>query len=157
MLQELPLPPKACLARFAWLLHKPRKLPKALEQQQRRLLGLAKLPFDNSDDAHGQALGMLYTSCTAQPCPGRLGRHWEGLGFQGSDPATDLRGAGMLAVLQLLHLFKAHPERAAGIYALSLDATQVCRLFFVRTCCCIYRGTGSYDIVPDKTSTRCAG
>jgi hypothetical protein len=37
------------------------------------------------------------------PAP-RFGRHWAGLGFQGDDPATDLRGAGVLGLLQLLHL-----------------------------------------------------
>lgn len=37
------------------------------------------------------------------PVP-RLGPHWAALGFQGDDPATDLRGAGVLGLLQLLYL-----------------------------------------------------
>lgn len=38
----------------------------------------------------------------------RTGAHWESIGFQGADPATDLRGVGMLGLLQLLHLLTAH-------------------------------------------------
>lgn len=34
----------------------------------------------------------------------RYGPHWTALGFQGDDPATDLRGAGMLGLLQLFYL-----------------------------------------------------
>jgi hypothetical protein len=33
--------------------------------------------------------------------PGRRGSHWQELGFQGDDPATDLRGCGMLGLLQV--------------------------------------------------------
>lgn len=29
----------------------------------------------------------------------RYGQHWELIGFQGTDPATDLRGVGMLGIL----------------------------------------------------------
>lgn len=32
----------------------------------------------------------------------RYGSHWESIGFQGRDPATDLRGAGLLGLLQIL-------------------------------------------------------
>lgn len=34
----------------------------------------------------------------------RFGPHWESVGFQGDDPATDLRGYGMLGLLQMLTL-----------------------------------------------------
>lgn len=41
------------------------------------------------------------------------------LGFQGDDPATDLRGAGLLGLLQLLHLHWHDPEAAGRIWELS--------------------------------------
>jgi len=34
----------------------------------------------------------------------RLSREWEEIGFQGQDPATDFRGAGILGLNQLLRL-----------------------------------------------------
>ena len=33
----------------------------------------------------------------------RRGRRWKDLGFQGEDPATDVRGGGLLAVQCLAH------------------------------------------------------
>ena len=53
-------------------------------------------------------LGMLRTiyrqlTSTTLDCP-RYGSHWEEIGFQGSDPSTDLRGVGILGLLQALYL-----------------------------------------------------
>jgi hypothetical protein len=45
--------------------------------------------------------------------------------LQGQDPATDLRGCGMLGLLQLLHLSAWSPEDAAKMYALSRHSVQV--------------------------------
>ncbi len=56
----------------------------------------------------------------------RFGNHWEDVGFQGTDPATDLRGVGLLGLLQLLFLILS-PETSLlckEIYALSLDQRQ---------------------------------
>ena len=51
------------------------------------------------------------------PCKAcRYGEHWALLGFQGSDPATDLRGAGMLGLLHLLCLGMHNREDAAALY-----------------------------------------
>jgi hypothetical protein len=33
-------------------------------------------------------------------CP-RTGAHWDVVGFQGNDPATDLRGAGLFGLIQV--------------------------------------------------------
>lgn len=49
----------------------------------------------------------------------RRGSHWAVLGFQGDDPATDLRGAGLLGLLQLLHLHWHDPKAAGRIWELS--------------------------------------
>ena len=34
----------------------------------------------------------------------RYGSHWEEIGFQGSDPSTDLRGVGILGLVQAVYL-----------------------------------------------------
>lgn len=43
---------------------------------------------------------------------GLSGRHWEDIGFQGSDPRTDVRGAGLMGILHLLY-FAEHYSRTA--------------------------------------------
>ena len=50
--------------------------------------------------------------------------HWESIGFQGNDPATDLRGAGILALLQLLHFSSKRQTLLRDVY-------QVCEVFHV--------------------------
>ena len=47
----------------------------------------------------------------AETCKG-IGSHWTEIGFQGTDPSTDLRGAGMLGVLHLLYFVTAYSETA---------------------------------------------
>lgn len=58
-------------------------------------------------------------------CP-RYGSHWESIGFQGNDPATDLRGVGFLGLIQAVYLTMT-PELvplARNIYRLSIHETQ---------------------------------
>jgi ELMO domain-containing protein len=40
----------------------------------------------------------------------RYGSHWNKIGFQGRDPATDLRSTGVLSLLQWLLYIEAHPK-----------------------------------------------
>lgn len=54
--------------------------------------------------------------------PRRYGDHWEAIGFQGNDPATDLRGAGILSLVQPLYLHARWPNLMLDIYALSCTA-----------------------------------
>lgn len=48
----------------------------------------------------------------------------------GTDPATDLRGAGVLGLINLLHILKDGKKHqlASDIYRLSLHPTQVIKL-----------------------------
>ena len=43
---------------------------------------------------------------------GRVTEDWKTLGFQGTDPATDFRGMGMLGLTQLLFFAQNYPRRA---------------------------------------------
>jgi hypothetical protein len=56
--------------------------------------------------------------------PRRIGSHWEDVGFQGNDPSTDMRGAGVWALIQLLHFAQSKPELLRSILHLSKDKTQ---------------------------------
>jgi hypothetical protein len=42
--------------------------------------------------------------------PGDKGEHWDKLGFQGKDPATDLRGAGLMGLKNLHYMAEFYPE-----------------------------------------------
>lgn len=46
----------------------------------------------------------------------RYGEHWLELGFQGPDPATDLRGAGLLGLLHLLALAERDRAKADQLF-----------------------------------------
>jgi hypothetical protein len=72
------------------------------------------MPVSNQQHGHKQ-------NCVAgasQPVP-RFGQHWGAVGFQGDDPATDLRGVGMLGLLQLLYLPHHSAAAAQKLYQLS--------------------------------------
>jgi hypothetical protein len=40
----------------------------------------------------------------------RYGSHWGEIGFQGRDPATDLRSAGILSLIYWLTFIEEHKE-----------------------------------------------
>ena len=83
-------------------------------------MAVARLALDPDDGAHERMLMTIYCTLTGDATwPPRYGAHWEVVGFQGNDPATDLRGAGMLALLQVLHFQKTAPTLLAAIYRLS--------------------------------------
>ncbi len=42
--------------------------------------------------------------------PGDKGEHWDKLGFQGKDPATDLRGAGLMGLKNLHYMAEMYPD-----------------------------------------------
>jgi len=89
-------------------------IPLPLREQRVQLLALAQVPLDWRDPLHRRVMQALYTayaaagggsgSPAASAASAGPGTHWLSLGFQGNDPATDLRSCGMLGVLQLLQL-----------------------------------------------------
>lgn len=85
--------------------HYPKSLPHVLSQV--RLLSLARLPFSESEPLHFRLLCSLFSVFTGhRPELPRLGSHWTELGFQGQDPATDLRASGMLGLLHMYLLYQ---------------------------------------------------
>lgn len=105
----------------------PPPLPVTLRQGVRRCMATALVQLDNDCPVQ---IGMLYTIYRqltgARFDPPRYGSHWEDIGFQGTDPATDLRGVGLLGLVQVLHLVMTPELLPLGraIHTLSRDPTQ---------------------------------
>ncbi|KAM5227776.1 ELMO domain-containing protein 3 [Ctenodactylus gundi] len=93
------------LAALRHYLFGPPKLHQGLREERDLVLTIAQCGLDSQDPVHGRVLRTIYRKLTGCKfdCP-LHGAHWEDLGFQGADPATDLRGAGFLALLHLLYL-----------------------------------------------------
>ncbi|XP_029088583.1 ELMO domain-containing protein 3 isoform X1 [Monodon monoceros] len=93
------------LAALRHCLFGPPKLHQALREERDLVLAIAQCGLDSQDPMHGRVLQTIYKKLTGSKFDCALhGDHWEDLGFQGTNPATDLRGAGFLALLHLLYL-----------------------------------------------------
>eukprot|EP01062_Namystynia_karyoxenos_P030255 TRINITY_DN22616_c0_g1_i1.p1 TRINITY_DN22616_c0_g1~~TRINITY_DN22616_c0_g1_i1.p1 ORF type:complete len:236 (+),score=60.07 TRINITY_DN22616_c0_g1_i1:89-796(+) len=90
--------------------------PPALTPDQAGRAAAAKLtlqrvravPYNRDNATHEKLLLRLWSALSDAPLPSRKGDHWEEIGFQGVDPATDFRGGGILSLLQLVHLAENH-------------------------------------------------
>ncbi|XP_045664773.1 ELMO domain-containing protein 3 isoform X1 [Ursus americanus] len=93
------------LAALRHCLFGPPKLHQGLREERDLVLTIAQCGLDSQDPVHGRVLQTIYRKLTGSKFDCALhGDHWEDLGFQGANPATDLRGAGFLALLHLLYL-----------------------------------------------------
>ncbi|NXG74308.1 ELMD3 protein, partial [Baryphthengus martii] len=83
--------------------------------------------LDDNERVHMRILQTIYKKLTRSRlgCP-RYGAHWEELGFQGADPGTDLRGTGMLGLMQMLFFVMDSQmlPLAREIFRLSQHETQ---------------------------------
>uniref|UniRef100_A0A8C0B4H9 ELMO domain containing 3 n=1 Tax=Buteo japonicus TaxID=224669 RepID=A0A8C0B4H9_9AVES len=83
--------------------------------------------LDDNERVHMRILQTIYKklTCSRLGCP-RYGAHWEELGFQGADPGTDLRGTGMLGLMQMLYFVMDSQTLplAQEIFKLSQHETQ---------------------------------
>ncbi|KAK0417432.1 hypothetical protein QR680_013006 [Steinernema hermaphroditum] len=79
-----------------------------LADEQLLIIALSKVPYSQTNPLHWELLCSLYKFLTddrtGRNAIGRMGAHWERIGFQGDDPATDLRGVGIFGLCQLLFL-----------------------------------------------------
>ncbi|NXF41411.1 ELMD3 protein, partial [Nyctibius bracteatus] len=82
----------------------PPRLQPQLRDERELALAMAHCGLDDTESVHMRILQTIYKQLTRSSlgCP-RYGAHWEELGFQGADPGTDLRGMGMLGLMQLLY------------------------------------------------------
>ncbi|XP_071435165.1 ELMO domain-containing protein 3 [Pithys albifrons albifrons] len=105
---------------------RPRLRPQ-LRGERELALAMAQCALDDSERVHMRILQTIYQQLTRSclGCP-RYGAHWEELGFQGVDPGTDLRGTGMLGLMQILFfvLDSRTLPLAREIFQLSQHETQ---------------------------------
>lgn len=102
------------------------KLLESLKDEKDYVMCLAKVSFDNSSKLHFLILKEIFkTLLKSSICP-RFGEHWEIIGFQGNDPASDLRSGGILSLLQILYMISDEKCRliARDIFQLSRDNIQ---------------------------------
>nr|CAB3242154.1 ELMO domain-containing protein 3 [Phallusia mammillata] len=113
------------LSLFIRFLFGPRPLVKSLQEERDMIFHIAQVAMNNNEPVHCRVLQTIYKHLTGlkHSCP-RFGQHWEIIGFQGNDPATDLRGAGFLALLHLLYLVMEHRALCGEIYKLSTHYEQ---------------------------------
>lgn len=84
--------------------------------------------FSDSNVEHVKLLEELWTNLRPNVTRkgGRITEEWGDLGFQGKDPSTDFRGAGMLGLMQLVFLSKTQPSLAIKL----LQESQVDHQYF---------------------------
>ena len=79
-------------------------------------------PVDYSSHVeHHQMIMTIYRFLTNETVCPQIGSHWQTIGFQGTDPRTDIRGCGMLGVLQVLHFQYNKPKTFKMIYQHSIQ------------------------------------
>ncbi|XP_062310348.1 ELMO domain-containing protein 3 [Osmerus eperlanus] len=115
------------LAALTHFLFGPPRIHRELLEERDLVFAIAQCSLDNSQPVHMRVLQTVYKRLTGSrlDCP-RYGTHWETIGFQGTDPATDLRGTGFLGLMHTLNLVM-DPETlplARDIYKLSQHPTQ---------------------------------
>ena len=127
-INRIRLPPEPTgIRKLLRIIFGPPTLHDSLINERNLVLAMALHAFDNTDNFHTTVLDTIYRSLmnSQVSCP-RFGSHWEDIGFQGNDPATDLRGAGMLGLVNLFD-FVTSPiacQIALCILKLSRDVTQ---------------------------------
>ncbi|NXS40856.1 ELMD3 protein, partial [Balaeniceps rex] len=105
----------------------PPRLQPQLQGERELALAMAQCGLDDNEQVHMRILQTIYKKLTRSRlgCP-RYGAHWEELGFQGADPGTDLRGTGMLGLMQMLSFVMDSQTLplAREIFKLSQHETQ---------------------------------
>ncbi|XP_021230570.1 ELMO domain-containing protein 3 isoform X3 [Numida meleagris] len=115
------------LAALLHFLFGPPRLQQQLQGERDLALAIAQCGLDDNQAVHMRILQTIYKklTCSRLGCP-RYGAHWEELGFQGADPGTDLRGTGMLGLMQMLYFVMDSQmlPLALEIFRLSQHETQ---------------------------------
>ncbi|XP_073969285.1 ELMO domain-containing protein 3-like isoform X2 [Rhodnius prolixus] len=88
---------------FRWM--KSPHLQEELSAESDFINSLTQCSLDWADGMQCRILQTIFRCLTGArlDCPLR-GTHWQLIGFQGNDPATDLRGVGLFGLLQFLYL-----------------------------------------------------
>lgn len=102
-----------CMMRF--------KLDKDLHEERDIILALMKAKPSN--DFHSCLLARIFQAISAF-APPQYQRNYVLIGFQGSNPETDIRGTGLFGLLQVLYFAEKYPALTEKYLILSLDEVQ---------------------------------
>ncbi len=96
-----------------------------LEDERDAMFCMALMQLDYKTLEPERMVQSIYRELTGDKlsCP-RTGAHWDVIGFQGVDPATDLRGAGLFGLVQWLYMLKTYKPLMLRILRLSKDELQ---------------------------------
>lgn len=84
------------------------------------VFAIADWKYSENIPCHWQTLATVYSKFTGEKTTVyRYGSHWENIGFQGSDPVTDLRSAGYLGLLHLLFFALHAPTLSTQCFSIS--------------------------------------
>ncbi|KAL5719299.1 hypothetical protein ACHQM5_012098 [Ranunculus cassubicifolius] len=83
-------------------------IEECLQKLQRRI----DVAYDGLNPEHQEALRMLWdVSFPEEELHGLISEQWKEMGWQGKDPSTDFRGAGMISLENLLFFARTYPKR----------------------------------------------
>ena len=98
------------------------KLDKSLHSERDTALALMKAKLTN--DYHSCILQRVF-QIVSPMAPATEQKCWVLIGFQGNNPETDIRDAGLFGLLQIIYFVKTFPDLAKRFFLLSLDPIQV--------------------------------
>ncbi|KAL0480664.1 ELMOD2 [Acrasis kona] len=81
----------------------------------------AQAKYDPENPSHEKLLMRLWDVCTKKKLNSRKSEQWKELGFQGTDPATDFRGSGLLGLKNILYFAEKYPDTFKKQYKRTLD------------------------------------
>lgn len=111
------LPPKSKFCRG------PAKLKKKLAEELVQLFALSKTTVFNVSGVQDMLVA-LYKKFFGKTCV-YVGNHWESVGFQGTDPRTDFRSCGVLALMHMEYAAFEESVITNKILKLSQDNDQM--------------------------------
>lgn len=111
----------------------PKRISKRIQRERDLVFAIALCQFNDHNPLHSRCLTTIYRKLTGRTTSClRFGAHWEEIGFQGSDPVDDLRGVGMLGLLQLVWLLESPDVNslAQEVFRYSKEGPPFCVLSF---------------------------
>jgi hypothetical protein len=91
-------------------------------KSKQRLENIRIIKFEHSNKEHKEKLVKFWNLMTNnEPLPEIITRRWIDIGFQGDDPGTDFRGAGLLGLENLIYYVENYPTESMKVYKDSCD------------------------------------
>lgn len=88
----------------------------------RRVLRAKEVPYDRANPKHEETLLQLWNHIfPSSPLTARVSEQWKILGFQGTDPASDFRGMGLLGLNNLVYFAEKYTETFRAIVKRNVD------------------------------------